>query len=62
VIVIIKCITFKTILHADVNKYNFLHIAELCERGFEALAFRTTNIIVAKLFKGMKLQFDYNDL
>jgi len=45
-----------------VNKYNFLNIAELCELGFEALAFRTTNIIVAKLFKGMKLQFDYNDL
>jgi len=57
-LIIIKCIIFKTILHADQNKYNFLHIAQLCERGFEALAFRTTNIIVAKLFKGLKLEFD----
>lgn len=38
-------------MHAEVNKYNFLHIAQLCERGFKALAFRTMNIIVAKLFK-----------
>jgi len=61
VLIIIKCFIFKTILHANANEYNFLHIAEWCERGFEALAFRTTNIIVAKLFMGLKFEFDYSD-